>query len=267
MTRVVWLADIHLDLASAKAIDAFLEALVASEPDAVLIGGDIAEQYLNEHLTQIAMRAQVPVYFVLGNHDYYGKHIADVRAEVRYLCAEVPILHWLPEAGVVPLTEETALLGHGAWSDGRYGDYMGSGVLLNDYVSIRDLRPLDQGERWGRIKSLADEAALYLQDTLPSALRQYKQVVLLTHSPPFREATWYMNEIPDWDDPYLPHFSCKAVGDVLLDIMPRFPQTHLLVLCGHTHSGGRVQMLDNLEVVTGKAEYGQPAIQDIFQFA
>jgi hypothetical protein len=36
------------------------------------------------------------------------------------------------------------------------------------------------------------------------------------------------------------------------------------VLCGHTH-GGDVQIVENLRVVTGPAEYGKPQSQRIFE--
>jgi hypothetical protein len=42
------------------------------------------------------------------------------------------------------------------------------------------------------------------------------------------------------------------------------PQSRLLVLCGHTHGTGELQVLDNLHVLTGGAEYRNPVIQRIF---
>jgi hypothetical protein len=42
-----------------------------------------------------------------------------------------------------------------------------------------------------------------------------------------------------------------------------YPKCQILVLCGHTHHGGEVQMVENLRVVTGAAEYGRPQIQRI----
>ncbi len=37
----------------------------------------------------------------------------------------------------------------------------------------------------------------------------------------------------------------------------------MTVLCGHTHSSGVVQILENLSVRTGAAEYGEPKLQDV----
>jgi hypothetical protein len=64
----------------------------------------------------------------------------------------------------------------------------------------------------------------------------------------------------DW----LPHFASQAMGQALLDIMARHPRRNLTVLCGHTHSPGEAQLLDNLRVLTGGAEYGAPAVQRVF---
>ena len=33
-----------------------------------------------------------------------------------------------------------------------------------------------------------------------------------------------------------------------------YPKCHILVLCGHTHGGGEVQVAENLLVVTGAAK-------------
>ena len=52
---------------------------------------------------------------------------------------------------------------------------------------------------------------------------------------------------------------------MLLDVARSYPKCQLLVLCGHTHGGGEIQVLENLRVVTGQAEYGKPQIQQIME--
>ena len=37
----------------------------------------------------------------------------------------------------------------------------------------------------------------------------------------------------------------------------------MTVLCGHTHSAGEAQVLPNLRVLTGGAEYGRPELQRV----
>ena len=63
----------------------------------------------------------------------------------------------------------------------------------------------------------------------------------------------------------MPFLSCKAVGEVLLDVAQAHPRCQFLVLCGHTHGGGEVQVQENLQVLTGSADYGHPKVERIFQ--
>jgi len=203
----------------------------------------------------------IPIFFVLGNHDYYGGSIARVRATVREMSREEH-LHWLPERKIVQLTESTCLVGHGAWADGRYGNYQKSPVLLNDYVQIEDFKYLNKEERLLKMQELGDESASFIEEMIIRALQQYRSIILLTHVPPFREACLHEGEIGT--DDWLPHFSCKAVGDVLRKTMSAHQKCHLTVLCGHTHDWSCSAILPNLIVVTGGAEYGKPAIQGIF---
>jgi len=44
----------------------------------------------------------------------------------------------------------------------------------------------------------------------------------------------------------------------------RLPDKKLTVLCGHTHGEG-VYQEGNLKVITSGAEYGAPAITDVFK--
>ena len=85
--RFAWLTDIHLNFLLTQQTLSFLRFVRSAEPDAVLISGDIAEAHnLCHYLELIDDELAVPVYFVLGNHDYYRGSIADVRGSVASLC-------------------------------------------------------------------------------------------------------------------------------------------------------------------------------------
>jgi Icc protein len=43
------------------------------------------------------------------------------------------------------------------------------------------------------------------------------------------------------------------------------PERKMTVLCGHTHSSGVARILDNLVVLTGGAQYGKPALQQVLE--
>ena len=107
------------------------------------------------------------------------------------LSLESEYLNWLPSTGVVALTEEVGLIGHGGWGDGRYGSWETSTVKLNDYVLIEELSGLGKSERLERLHALGDEAAAWVRDNLTQALARFDNVIVLTHVPPFEESTWH----------------------------------------------------------------------------
>jgi len=266
MKRLAWLTDIHLNFLRPQAAESFLASLAKTKSDGFLIGGDIGEATdLLLHLNALDTWLQRPIYFVLGNHDFYRGSIASVRETVRDLCSAVPDLRWLSDAGVVPLTDETCLVGHDGWGDGRLGDYRSSDVMLNDWMLIKEFGGMneDREERLAKLHALGDEAAAHLSTVLPVALQRFRHVIVLTHVPPFREACWHEGQISN--DHWLPHFTCKAVGDVLLEAMTATSGHRMTVLCGHTHGGGEAQVLPSLRVLTGGAKYGQPVIQQVLE--
>jgi 3',5'-cyclic-AMP phosphodiesterase len=262
--RVTWLTDIHLNFLSPVGMEKFFSLVRGSKPDVILISGDIGEaSRLEWYLGRLQSRLQRPIYFVLGNHDFYGSSFAEVRAVMARLSAQSNGLQWLPQSRIVELTPQTALVGHDSWADGRLGNYALSDVLLNDYVFIKDLSGVSKDERLHQLNMLGDEAAAYCREWLPKALDHYPHVYFVTHVPPFREACWHQGQLSD--DNYLPHFACQAVGAALAEIMSTRPDRQLTVLCGHTHSPGSAQICDNLLVLTGEADYGVPLIQKVFE--
>jgi Icc-related predicted phosphoesterase len=268
MRRVAWLTDVHLNFLGPEMLKALDDVVRGAEPDALLIGGDIDEAPgLTACLRGMAERLPCPVYFVLGNHDFYRGSIATVRREAADICREVPRLTYLTTltaAQVVELTPRVGLVGHDGWADGRAGDYWSSDVFLNDYFLIEELaEPLTQEERLRRLNGLGDEAAEHVRRVLPSALERYSRVLVLTHVPPFREACWYQGRTSD--DNWSPHFTCVAMGEAIREVAARYPHRQITVLCGHTHGAGEARIGDNIQVLTGGAEYGRPEIQRVFE--
>ncbi|HIA17863.1 MAG TPA: phosphoesterase, partial [Planctomycetaceae bacterium] len=189
MKRILWITDIHLDFASEDAVEQFLEQLEAAQPDALLFSGDIGESTsVIQYLSQLADSLPCPVYFVLGNHDFYLGSILEVREQVKRLSDRHPSLHYLTESDVFSLTEQAAVVGHDGWADGRIGDYESSEVMMSDYQLIKELASYSKLERWPVLKELGDQAAAHIRHVLPSALDLFSQVYLVTHVPPLREA-------------------------------------------------------------------------------
>ena len=263
--RLAWLTDIHLNFLKIYQYDGFFTKIRKQQPDALVITGDSGEGRSIVHfLHMLDKRLQIPIYFVLGNHDYYYSSFSDIAARMRQVCIDLPNLRWLDAAGVVELALDVALVGHGAWADGRLGTYNNSEVEFVDFYVIEDFTGLDKDGRLRLLNALGDAAAAHLRRTVANALQQYQTVYVAMHVPPFREASRYEGRISH--DDFLPHLTCKAVGDVLLELMSAHPDRELIVLCGHTHGASDVHILDNLRVITGGAEYGSPIVQTVFEF-
>lgn len=262
MNRLAWLTDIHLNCLHDSEVEHFCRSVADLSPDAVLIGGDISDASgVKGHLEIMEKCLKCPVHFVLGNHDFYGGSIEDVRSVVQTQAEGSRWLNWLPTSGVVELTENTGLIGHGGWADGRLGKGERSHVLLNDYFYISEFKNLPHRDRFRMLNQLGDQAAEYFRALLPAAAARFGNLLLLTHVPPYRESCWHEGAISD--DEFLPHFACQIVGEVLTDVMQNYPESKLTVLCGHTHSRGELEIAPNILVKTGEARYKKPQVQEL----
>jgi len=265
--KLAWLTDIHLNFLSAEQQTAFYHKTSDIDYDAYLVTGDIAEAHTFANcLIEWVDICQRPIYFVLGNHDYYSSNFKTVHQLTRKLHEQYELLNWLPEMGVINLSNTHALIGHGAWADGRYGNYLASPLILNDYIHIKDLRLPAIKMRLAKMREIADESAQYFASQLTQVPESMTHITLAMHVPPYQE-TCFSPEgkvAPD-DDFYLPHFTTKAVGDVLRDYAQNNPQRQLTVYCGHTHGACDVEILPNLRVIVGGAEYHKPAIDRVIE--
>jgi 3',5'-cyclic AMP phosphodiesterase CpdA len=262
--RVAWLSDIHLNFLVEYEQLAFFASVRAQSPDAVVISGDVGEAPTIEGYLEMAEDViWAPIYFVLGNHDFYRGSVAGVRERVAGLAARSAHLKYLSRAGAMPLTESTYIVGHDGWADARLGNYPNSQVQLNDFLLIEELTGHGRRELRRRLEALGDEAAEHFSAALLQVPDSCRQVLAVVHAPPFREACWYQGRITN--DDWLPHFSCKAVGEVLKEFAARRPDCQVTVLCGHTHEGCEVRMLDNLTVLAASARYGKPAVQRMLE--
>ncbi len=256
MKNFIWTTDIHLDRLDENDRKEFTEWLREQSADAVVISGDIGEgDCVTSYLRGLHDSVGKPIYFVLGNHDFYQRTFTEVRASIRELINECKNLQWLSESGVIQLSETCAMIGHECWGDGRNGDYENASSLLMDFRLIKDYAGLSKEERLSLLNSIGDKAAACIKKNLVEAFNSYTHVYLITHVPPFREAC-LDRSLRICDDKKLPFYTCKAVGDILLEIMNNHPTHKLTVLSGHTHEGCDVRILDNLRVVVKDAGYG-----------
>ena len=148
MQRFTWTNDLHFDRMQDRDREEFVQWVRGSGTDALVIAGDIGEaDCVETYLRQMHESLAQPIYFVLGNHDFYHGEFDAVRSAVRELAKSYPRLHWLSEQGVIHVNEATALIGHEGWGDGRWGDYEHSRIYPNDFRWIKDLTGLSKEPR------------------------------------------------------------------------------------------------------------------------
>lgn len=266
MTQLVlWATDVHLDhLPAREAAFEFGRALSSEQPSAValIVTGDIAEaRSIERTLRELAAGFARPVYFVLGNHDYYRGSFGAVDRAVAATCRTSAGLHWLHHE-VVPLNDAVTLIGVNGWYDAGYGD-RNSDLQLSDFMLIEELFEAEDDSRAELLRTCAERArsqARALELRLASVVERERprHIVVATHVPPFQAAAWH--EGKPSDDRWAPFFSNRALGEALLRWADRHPEIDTTVLCGHTHGSGCYRARENLTVYTGRAQYGAPEL-------
>lgn len=259
-----WITDPHLNhLRDKKALIAFLQKLHGRNSDALLLTGDIAESpNLHDFLGLISGAYQRPVYFVLGNHDYYGAWRHETLQRVREVCAACPpgILNWMPDVGVVLLNDTTAIVGHGGMYDARAGQ-AGKELLMPDFFlphGVFDLAAaLQKGTRhlFAELETLAQESTTCIIAHAQEAIAKgAKHILILTHVPPYHEASYYRGHPADPRS--APWYINVTLGEALTDLAQRTTDVQFDVFAGHTHNPRIYQPLKNLSVQVGAARHG-----------
>ena len=271
--RLAWVTDWHGEVDAvldgpARAHlqaerDHVARALATFGPDAVLLGGDIGTaESLPRVLDWFLSRTAAPIYAVGGNHEAWDRTRTEAQAAWAPLAAARPRLTYLPTAGVVTLAPGVALVGTDGWYDARVGPVTRvTRGLTKDAARVHELRwepPLVQEaicRRWA-----ADGAAQCLAD-LARAADTHADIVVLTHYPPFPEATWHHGapSEPEW----LPWTVNVTLGEQLLAFSTSRPGVRVTVLSGHTHGDGNVWITPTLHVRTGFGDYGRAVLHQL----
>ena len=259
---IAWTSDCHLDRAAPDVVDRFLTTLRSAAPEAVIVTGDLSNATrLIADLTALADAAGATIYHVLGNHDYYGSSVGNVRDAVIALAAQRPDIQWLPPAGPIRLTSGTLLVGVDGWADGRHGDPLRTPLVLNDDRLIAEVAAQEGRSAKLLVKRiLADADAKRLATLLErAALEHPERIIVATHVPPFVEALapGSRESHPDWH----PLLVSGATGNVLRAFALAHPGIALEVLAGHSHRACHAAILPNLTVTVAAARYGNPRVE------
>lgn len=265
MTRLAWISDPHLNHCDLHAWDRLIVQVDAARCDAVVISGDISEgEDVVFQLRRLADAVNVPIYFVLGNHDFYHSSFRRTLAAVRHAARRDPRIRYLPDLPPVPIGPRAVMIGVNGWGDATRGDYERSPVRLNDFRLIDDFYSAPESSWRTMLGELGKAEAELLHNKLAEALSDADRVLVVTHVPPFRRACWYQGRVTD--DLWAPFFVCGSCGEVLEAAAAANPHVSLQVICGHTHGAGVAEIESNLAVTTAEAEYGRPVVTAVIRW-
>lgn len=256
MNRLAWATDIHLDRLEERDYSEYKEYLQELNPDCLIISGDISEgEKVCQSLKDFDESLDFPIYFVLGNHDFYWNCFEQVEREVSSIVENSKNLVWLTQKGVIELNSSTCLIGVEGWGDGRNGIFDISKGYTRDLLSIKDYKDLDREQIHKLMNDRGDFYAELLRPKLIEAANNYENILFFTHVPPFVNACFDrgLRVIDEFRQPF---YTCKSIGDLLLEVMNEKPNCQMTVFCGHTHETADLKILDNLRVRVKESGYG-----------
>jgi predicted phosphohydrolase len=211
----------------------------------------------------LAKTVDCPIYFVLGNHDIWFSSFEERYQQIRDLCKEYPNLIWMSEADVTALNDEVAIIGTDGWYDAEIGEPKYLKYSLDQFL-IQDIRKLPYlDSKIEKFRSLADISCKQLINKLEKALElDYKTVYILTHMPPWKEAT--RDESSLLKDFWLPYNTNIRLGNAIEEVMQSRKKRNVVVLSGHTHHPEFIRISRNIHCQVGKAEIGKIKSQWIY---
>jgi 3',5'-cyclic-AMP phosphodiesterase len=248
--KFLWYTDTHFDRVAPWTLLKFVRYLRAQKPKGILLTGDISNGLLTGfHLKSLATLVDCPIYFTLGNHDYHFSSIENQHDKIKQICKDYPNLIWLTHSDVINLQSEVGLIGAEGWYDARLGDpkYLKATI---DWMLIKDFKSLSMEERIEKFRSLSQKSVVILKDKLEKALEQdYKTIYLLTHFPPWEEATrdtgTFMEKF------WLPYNINLALGQMIEETMTPYKKRRVVVLTGHTHCPDYIRVSRNIDCQVG----------------
>lgn len=255
MKRYVWFSDTHLNLSVLPFLKRlFIRNIKNSCADGIFITGDISSgPFLESDLKFLATHFDVPIYFVLGNHDYHGRHIESVHSDVRRLTSMYSNLHWITESGVVTLAPGVALIGSEGWYDGSAGDSSLLKWTIDRFLTFDFFHLGNMKQRLDAWKSMAEASSKHIEYLLKIALENHNTIYVMTHVPPWREAI--KADGSRLSDLWLAYNTNVTLGKTIERVMKDRSDKRVIVLSGHTHIPCHIHVTQNIECYVARASY------------
>jgi len=250
--KILHVTDPHFDYAPKFEYESFLSKVMARDFDLMVISGDIcdgadADKWINKLVTA----TKRPVFFVLGNHDYYNTSSDYAQVKAHNIAKGA---HFLTKMWPLKLNPSTCIVGDDGFYDGLAGEGAKTKVQLIDFRKTFDFAGRN---KFGVMLELARASVDRLEPKLYEAVDlDCKTILVVTHVPPFIETSRHRGKISG--DEFLPFFCSTVMGDMLKKFADSHKENDIFVLCGHTHCACVANITENLVVFAGEAKIGGP---------
>lgn len=267
LVRIGWCTDIHLDVLERYEIRDFARSIAKKEYDLVLLTGDISTfDNLKQDLAEMDPFMNCPVFFTLGNHDYYGTSLDFAGEEVKNW--EFKNMLHLPSQGPIELVGfNTHLVGVDNLYDGGSGNPRAE-MSLMDFAVIWDFVAKSWKDRKQTMKDFAYESNMHMWREALAVMQPETNVnhhtIIACHVPPFAAASLHRGK--QASDDSLPFFSNQMLGNEILRMADHWKGSRYTSISGHTHAKAVYQTKHpNVLCRVGGARYGTPEIQPELQ--
>jgi len=257
--KYLWYSDTHFNFTFPWTPYNFVSKIIEENPKGLILTGDIAcGLTLKNTLTFLSKKLDpITIYFVMGNHDSYGISFEESEKIIYELTAKYSNLIWITQKDIFQLSDEVCLIGEEGWYDGRLGhsDYL---VYNFDWIMIEEFRKLSSiQEKLALTRKLADASTVKIKEKLLQALDKYKTIYIMTHVPPWAEATRSIGT--ELENFWLPYNVNSGMGKMIESIMSDQKDKNVRILAGHTHSPTFVNVSHNIECLVQSGKYlGNP---------
>jgi hypothetical protein len=256
-------SDLHLPITKPERITALADEVRDFGPDALVIGGDLGESYLDFErcLDLVRQRIPCPIWVLAGNHDVWARPPYDSR---RLWLEKVP--EFVAHAGCRYLEGlsftlgDTAIAGSIAWYDYSAADPAIKASALqfaqNKYLHNADALRIDW--EWSD-PEFAEKVGTDLLAQLDRLEENpaIRRVVVVTHVPLFEGQMCRDSGNADWG------FSNAYFGNLTLGEQVRGRPKVSHVISGHTHVGRHCQVERGdgppIEALVLASDYENPA--------
>lgn len=247
--RALWLTDLHVNRLDQEQYNQLLNRIKISDAEAIWLTGDIGDPPLNwTFLEDLFCIFNKPIYFVLGNHDYYHQQVDATRQKARDFSQSYPNAYYLAtEAGFV--WEEQFILGVGGWAN------TGNIPIKEktwDSDAIDDLLRLNNFQLQTKLNELAEsDAQTLLLKCAAGITDKIKKVTIFTHVPP-TDAMHGKYSIKPLQDNRTIYYS-SALSAAFKSLLQDYPDIEFQVYSGHLHQSQVYKINDRLTGYVAKA--------------